>query len=155
MNKRNFLIPPQQVDVEPCFKTWRSEFNLAGFIKVTPYTDQNSDVIHNRFCAIATEAAILHGSTQLMSDSFVLDLKVEFLPAFVVPVFMNNEPTTVLFSSEHDLSVNARLPFIAFFRGNEDRHYALRYATAKMRQQALEFFGEDLGFFEKDLIEHN
>lgn len=157
-HERNFLIAPECVQIDPYYQKWRDGFHLTGYIQVSPYTAPPVDKAvptYNRFCAIATEALVLRYATQTGGDGFMLDAKVEALPAFVVPVFVNDEPTTILFDPENDPMINQEKPYIAFFKGNDDWHYAMRFVTSFERQRMLKFFGEDLGFLVKDLIVHN
>jgi hypothetical protein len=152
---KNLLINPARVQTSDYYKSWRKEFRLAGFIVVTPYTAppiyQTWDKpVYNCFTAIAHEA------------------HVDGHPAFVLPVFFNDEMTQALFDSElpgihvdnQDEAVKAvaelnwQKPAIAFFLGNDDWHYALRFTSFAERDKMIQFFGEDLGFLD-ELIGHN
>ena len=141
--RRNMLISPERVNINEYFHTWGVKgFRLAGFISVTPYTappayDSWSDTAYNRFCGIASEA------------------EVDGKPTFVLPVFVNDERVDYVFDGDTGPSANAQLPAIAFFKGNDDWHFALRFDSYSERDAMVEFFGEDLGFLEDHLIGHN
>ena len=137
---RNLLIDAGRVKTNPYFLTWVQGFNLAGFIMVTPYTAPPSygtwsDTAYNRFCGIAHEAY------------------VDGKPCFVLPVFVNHQPSPYKFDG--DKAPNNEKQWVAYFLGNDDLHYAMRFETANLRDEMIQMFGEDLGFLEKELIGHN
>ena len=136
------LISPDRVNINSYYHKWVPGFRLAGFISVTPYTapppyETWNDTKYNRFCAIAAEA------------------EVDGKPTFVLPVFVNDEPSTHVFDGDAGPAINEQLPAIAFFKGNDDWHYALRFPDFEERDLMVRTLGEDLGFLEDHLIGHN
>ena len=134
------LISPDRVNISSYYHKWIPGFRLMGYISVTPYTapppyETWNDAVYNPFCAIAAEAT------------------VDGKPTFVLPVFVNDVYVQYRFDGEKEEDLDR--PAIAFFKGNDDWHYALRFADYSERDAMIQFFGEDLGFLQKDLIGHN
>ena len=136
---KNLLLPVERVKTGEYFHRYREGFRLAGFILVQPYTappphDTWSKPAYNRFTAIAHEAV------------------VDGRPAFIVPVFFNDRDLDVLFDGDVE---KPKKKAIAYFKGNDDWNYAMRFDSYRERDEMIQLFGEDLGFLEQELIGHN
>ena len=147
------LIDPRRVEISDYFKTFRKDFKLAGFITIT-IPDAEPDwktwdkPPHNAFVNICSKA------------------KVDGVEFWVLPVFFNDQQTDFWLDGDkwqkkfvqdrtESFMVNSSKPAIAFFKGNDDWSWALRFETYHERDRMVSHFGEDLGFLHDDLIGQN
>jgi hypothetical protein len=145
MTRPSKLIQPDRVGIVSYYKRWREGFRWAGVILVTPWTPEPEwktwdNAPYNPFCSIATHAYV-DGQAQ-----------------FLLPVFVNDAPGLNVFDGElhtHATQINAEKPAQAFFLGNDDWHYGMRFATFEERDRSLAEFGEELGFLRDQLLGHN
>lgn len=146
----NKLIHPDRVITNPYYFTWQSDFRLAGFVAISENLDKEwktwDKQPHNSFRAIAHSAVVDHKEQQ------------------VVPVFYNDVLLPTLHFDcdepnwdhhEQIIRLNEQLPAIAYFKGNDDWHFAMRFMCFKDRDAMINEFGGECGTLCDLLIGHN
>jgi hypothetical protein len=131
------LIPPERCSLRPYWTRSWGPFQHAGVIVLSPPVelpewDTWSQVPYNRLHHISTNGYV-DGVEQLS----------------IIPVKINTAPCEWMFDTElgDRYEINRANPAIAFFMGNDDWHYGLRFPTFEERDKMLAEFGEELGFF--------
>jgi hypothetical protein len=132
---RNMLIAPDRVQTQPRFTVDIAP--LAGFLKLP---------LRNGFCH---ETRLLNWLEDIAHPALV-DHKTEL----VVPVFMNATIENVIRFSG-DTPATAADPWFLYFKGSQNKHFAMRFDNERQRIEMLRFLGEDLGFLHLKLIAHN
>lgn len=146
----NKLIHPDRVITNPYYFKWRSEFRLAGFIKIGENLDKHwktwDKQPHNFLLPISHTAMVDHHEAQ------------------VVPVFFNDKLLPKLHfdgdepnwdQHEQIVRLNEQLPAVAYFKGNDDWNYAMRFMCYKDRDAMISQFGGEVGTLGDLLITHN
>lgn len=141
------LISADRVQTNPYYLTYTEDFRLAGFIEVTEWLP-GLELGHwdipkwNRFSNIAHKANVDGVQTNLL-PVFVNDI---MLPnrCFDGDIFTVLDKEITCLSTAQINELNEKLPAIAFFMGNDDWSYALRFSTFKERDDMIAEFGEEL-----------